>query len=228
VLWVLIAQPAIPGLNFSGNLQTTTISQPISGIESARADISFGAGTNRVYALSDSNNLIEGALSTYGPPIFAVSQAGDRADIHLAPGTSNVVIPPFSSEEKWDVGLNPGVTYQIDLNMGVGQSKVDLSKLRLSGGDVNSGVGNTEMWLPNTGTYTLNVNGGVGALRINVPRNLGVRAEVNGGLGGFHGMPRLQRMDDDVYQTEGFSSAEDAVTLIINGGVGSVTLIDSE
>ncbi len=228
ILWVLIAQPPIPGLNFGGALQTTSISYPISGIESARADISFGAGANNLNAIGDSNNLIEGTLQTVTPPTFSVSQAGDQADIHLAPSATTVFIPPFSPGEKWDIGLNSGATYQIDLNMGVGQSKIDLGKLRLSGGEVNGGVGNTELGLPNKGKFPLNINGGVGELRIVVPHNMAVRAEVNGGLGAFHGMPRLQRVDDHVYETEGFSSAENAVTLIINGGVGSITLVDGE
>ena len=64
ILWILVAQPAIPGLNFgASNLQTTNVSQPLNGVESARADLSFGAGTSKVYALSDSSNLIEGQLA---------------------------------------------------------------------------------------------------------------------------------------------------------------------
>src|SRR5512139_3827557 len=41
ILWILIVQPPIPGLNFNSNLQTTTISQSLNGVESARADLSF-------------------------------------------------------------------------------------------------------------------------------------------------------------------------------------------
>ena len=53
ILWILIAQPAIPGLNFSSsNLQTTNISQPLNGVESARVDLSFGAGTATSPAIS--------------------------------------------------------------------------------------------------------------------------------------------------------------------------------
>ena len=206
ILWVLIAQPAIPGLSFSNNLQKTTIAYPISGVESANANLSFGAGSNHLFAIGDSNNLIEGTLQTYVPPIFKVTQSGDRANIQLEQGTTMAVyFPPFSPEEKWEVGLNSAVTYHINLNIGVGQSKMDMSKLRLSGGEIDGGVGGTEMWLPNTGKFRLNVNGGVGELRIYVPHNMAVRAEVNGGLGAFHGMPRLQQIGDDVYQTEGFS-----------------------
>jgi hypothetical protein len=230
ILWILIAQPAIPGLNFgASNLQTTTISQPLNGVESARANISFGAGTNKIHALSDSNNLIEGQLRTVNPPTFSVSTSGDKADIRLSPGTGTTVfIPPFSSGEKWDVGLNPTVSYQLNLEMGVGQSNVDLTKMLIAGGDVNGGVGTTELSLPGKGKFTLTVNGGVGSIKIYVPSNMAVRAEVNGGLGSFNRLSRMQEVQHNVYETPGFSSAENAVTLIIDGGVGSISMFDSE
>ncbi len=229
ILWILIVQPAIPGLNFgSASLQTTNISQPLNGVESARANLSFGAGTNKIYALSDSNNLIEGQLQTYNPPTFSVSTSGDQADIRLAPGTTTVVIPPFSAEEKWNVGLNPAVSYQFNLDMGVGQSNIDLVKLQVSGGEINGGVGTTDLSLPGKGKFTLTVHGGVGTIKIYVPSNLAVRAEVNGGLGSFNRLPNMEEVSHDVYETPGFSSAENAVTLIVDGGIGSISMYESE
>lgn len=229
ILWILVAQPAIPGLNFGGNLQTTHIAQPLNGVESARAQLSFGAGTNQVHALTDSNNLIEGTLKTYNAPSFSVSTSGSQATINLSPGpVSTPIVLPNVSGEEWDVGLNSAADYQFDLNMGVGQSNLDLTKLRISGGDLNGGVGTSELHLPGKGTYTLTINAGVGTIRIYIPSNVAVRAEVHGGLGSFNPMPRLQPAGTDVYQTSGFSSADNAVTLYINGGVGSITLIDSE
>jgi len=38
----------------------------------------------------------------------------------------------------------------------------------------------------------------------------------------------MQEVRDDVYETPGFSTAEDAVTLIIDGGVGSISMYESE
>ncbi len=230
ILWIVIAQPAIPGLNFgSANLQTTNISQPLNGVESARADLSFGAGTNKVYALSDSNNLIEGQLRTYSTPNFSVSTSGDRATIVLGPGSiSTPIVIPSVSEEKWEVGLNPAVSYQVDLNMGVGQSSIDLTKLKISGGGINGGVGTGDLYLPGKGTYRLAINGGVGTTHIYVPSNLAVRAEVNGGLGSFNRLPSMQEVRDGVYETPNFSAAENSVTLIIDGGVGSISMYESE
>ena len=230
ILWILIAQPAIPGLNFGGgNLQTTSISQPLNGVESARAELSFGAGTNKLYALSDSSNLTEGQLRTYGTPNFSVSTSGDRATIALSPGSASVpMVLPTVSEETWDVGLNSSVTYQLDLNAGVGQSRIDLTKLRLSGGGIDGGVGTSELYLPGKGNFRLTINGGVGTIRIYVPSGLAVRAEVNGGLGSFNRLPGMQEVRDNVYETPGFSTAENTVTLIIDGGVGSISMVESE
>lgn len=230
ILWILIAQPAIPGLSFgSGNLQTTNISQPLDGVESARAELSFGAGTSKIYALSGSSNLIEGQLHTYGTPNFRVSTSGDRATIVLSPGSASVpLVFPAVSEETWDVGLNSSVTYQIDLNVGVGQSRLDLTKLLISGGTLDGGVGTSELYLPGKGTYRLTINGGVGTIRIYVPSGVAVRAEVNGGLGSFNRLPGMQEVRQNVYETPGFSTAENAVTLIIDGGVGSILMVESE
>ncbi len=228
ILWILIAQPPIPGLNFNSNLRTTNISHPLEGVESAQANLSFGAGTNKIYVLSGSNNLIEGQLQTYSTPNFSVSTSGDRATIVLGPGPVSIPNMIPISEETWNIGLNSAVTYDLNLSVGVGQSNIDLSKLRLSSGELDGGVGTSELYLPGKGNYRVRINGGVGTIRIYVPSNLAVRAQVDGGLGSFNRLPKMEKVSDDVYETPDFSSAENAVTLIINGGVGSISMYESE
>ena len=128
----------------------------------------------------------------------------------------------------WNVGLNSTVSYQLNLNVGVGQSNIDLSKLLISGGEIDGGVGTSDLYLPGDGKYRLNINGGVGTIKIYVPAGLAVRAEVDGGLGSFNRLSNMEEVRKDVYETPGFSSAEDAVTLIIDGGVGSISMFASE
>ncbi len=231
ILWILIAQPAIPGLNFGGgNLQTTNISHPLNGVESARAELSFGAGTEQGLRLERFQQFDRRPLAApTARRTFRVSASGDRATIALSPGSASVpMVLPSVSGETWDVGLNSSVTYQLDLNAGVGQSRIDLTKLRLSGGGIDGGVGTSELYLPGKGNYRLTINGGVGTIRIYVPSGLAVRAEVNGGLGSFNRLPGMQEVRDNVYETPGFSTAENTVTLIIDGGVGSISMVESE
>ena len=51
---------------------------------------------------------------------------------------------------------------------------------------------------------------------------------MNGGLGSFNRLPKMEEVSHDVYETPGFSSAENAVTLIIDGGIGSISMYESE
>ncbi|MFN8595567.1 MAG: hypothetical protein U0559_05225 [Anaerolineae bacterium] len=67
------------------------------------------------------------------------------------------------------VALNPSVAYELDLNMGVGQSTIDLSKLTVTGGRLDAGVGTTDLMPPAKGRFTLNIDGGVGTIRIHAP-----------------------------------------------------------
>jgi hypothetical protein len=231
VLWILIAKPSLPGidLNLSGNLQTKQISSPLNDVTAANVSIGFTTGSNRLYALSDSSNLIEGDIRYYGTLNFSASGSGSQSNVQLSSSSVPFVFPfGEDSQEHWDIGLNPQVTYNLDLNMGVGQSTIDLSKLKLSGGKVDIGVGQVDLQLPASGSFTFSINGGVGQLRLHVPGNIGLQVDLNAGLGSFNSGSRLHSRGGNLYETDNFSSADSQITLRINGGVGSIDVIDGE
>jgi len=226
VIWLLIARPAIdlPGLNLGGELQTRHVEAPLSDIREAHVSIDFGTGHNEIYALGDSSKLVEGDLSYYGSLRFGVSGSGGDATIRIE--RDNFSFGFLGSSEDWRIGLNQRVTYDLDLNLGVGQSTIDLSRLSLSGGQFDVGVGSAEMRLPSSGRFRLSINGGIGSLRIIVPRDVALRAEVDTGIGSFNPGGRMRSVGEDTYETEGFGSADNAITLIVDVGIGSVTLQD--
>lgn len=231
VLWVLIARPALPGFNptIGNDLQTTNIKYPLKEIRSASVSINFTTGTNELRALADSDQLIDGTLRHYGDLTFDPSDSGSQASIRLFASGGSVPFPFVSeSSERWDIGLNPRVAYDLDLSMGVGQSNLDLSKLTITGGRINAGVGTTDLHLPVTGRFTLNVDGGVGTLRIYLPSSMALRVEVDTGIGSFNSDARLRSLGGDVYETDSFASASNAITLRVKVGVGSISVIDSE
>jgi hypothetical protein len=229
VLWVLIAKPALPGLTFSGNLQTQHIQAPLNNAQTAKVSISFATGTNDLKALIDSPNLIEGDLSFYGTIDFTPSTDGSTANIRLSESGGSFGFPFMSdSGEKWSIGLNTKVTYDLDLNMGVGTSTIDLSKLTLTNAKLSVGVGQVEVRLPSTGKFNFKIDGGVGTLKIRLPSRLGVHIDLDSGLGSFNAGSRLRSIGNNVYETDGFSSASDQITLKIDAGVGSINVIDGE
>lgn len=229
VLWVLIAKPALPGLNFSGNLQAQHIQAPLNNTQTAKVSINFATGTNDLKALLDSPNLLEGDLSFYGSIDFTPSTDGSTANIHLSESGGTFGIPFMSdSGEHWSIGLNPKVAYDLDLNMGVGTSTIDLSKLTVTNGKLDVGVGQVEVRLPSTGKFNFKIDGGVGTLKIRLPGRIGLHVDLDSGLGSFKAGSRLRSIGDSVYETEGFATASDQITLKINAGIGSINIIDSE
>jgi hypothetical protein len=228
VLWILIARPALPGFNSSGGLETTNVEYPLRDVRSASVSIGFTTGTNEVRALAGSNKLIEGTILHYGNLTFDASDSGSQASVRLNSSNVSIAMPFGGSEEHWTVALNPGVAYDLTLEMGVGQSTVDLSKLTVTAGQLNAGVGATDLTLPAKGKFTMNIDGGVGTVKIRLPGKMALRVEVDTGLGSFNPGARLRALSGDVYETEGFDLADNAITLRIKAGVGTISVIDGE
>jgi hypothetical protein len=227
VIALLVVGPNLnlPGFSFGGELKHESVAYPLKEIRSANAQINFSTGRNQLGALGDSSNLIEGDISHYGELEFNVSESGSQADVRVGVrGSVNVI--GFQTPERWDVRLNPKISYDLTLGLGAGEATLDLSRFKLTGGRIDVGVGSAELRLPSTGRFSLRVNGGVGSLRIVVPRDMAVSAEVNTGIGSFNPGSRLRALGRDTYETDGFGSAENAITLNVDVGVGSVTILD--
>lgn len=233
---LLIAQPNLPGLNFNmGNaaMQTRHIEAPLAGVQSATVSLNYGSGSYRLYALRDSDKLIDGEVSYYGDLTFDVNAANDRADVQIESRFSGRFFGFMMPDEKWDIGLNTQPIYNLDLNYGAGGGNADVSQLTLSGGQINGGSGPVEVRLPATGQFTLNADGGSGGLTFRVPGKMALRVEYEQGSGGLNPGARLPLVSGDrnrqaVYETENFGAASNAITLIVNGGSGSVTIVDGE
>ena len=235
IIALLIAQPNLPALGFnfgSTPLQTRQVQAPVSGIERADVTIDFGSGTNRLYALGDSDRLIDGVIDYYGDLSFNTSAANGRASVQIDSRLGGLFFGMLTGGERWTIGLNTRPTYNINLDFGSGSNDIDLSRLTLSGGTLNVGSGGADVRLP-AGTYRLTVESGSGGVNLRVPRSAGVRVEYQRGSGGINPGARLQlvsgdRNRDGTYETADFRSAASQITLVIDGGSGGVNLIDGE
>ena len=236
LIFLLIARPNLPGFNFNfdnAQLQNRHIEAPLAGIQTVNATFDFDSGDYRLYALSDSDKLIDGDVNYYGNLTFDVNASNDRANVRLDSGFSGAFFGFMTPAERWDVGLNTKPVYDLDLNFGSGGGKADLAQLTLSGGQINAGSGHVEVSLPAAGKGTLRVDAGSGGMTFRMPSKLALRVEYDHGSGGINPSSRVRlvsgdRNRDGIYETESFSSADNALTLVINGGSGSINIVDGE
>ncbi len=198
----------------------------VGNATSARVKLSLPIGESTIQGIDDPATLIDADMNFVGDMVFAaqgetekvvnLSQTGEAWTSWMNPANWN-----------WDatkqlhstIGLNTTVPMILDVHGGVGQSRIDLSRMKVNNLDVNGGVGEIRLTLPAKGdsldvrtqvgvgrmeltvpaNITLNarVKGGVGETSIQLPVDAAVRLEANSGVGGVSVGSRLQKVSGD-------------------------------
>ncbi len=194
-------------------VKTEQIEMSAKGLETAVIDINLGFSPADLYALQDSNNLIEGNISYLGDLVFDTSVTGSKATVRLDDNYSisgmNFLNPNnwsnFGEMERWEIGLNPDIATDLTLDVSAGSASLDLRDLSLTDLNVDGGAGSTEAWLPGGdydvyfdvsagstkltlpgyGRQQIEVDGGAGSLTLYLPPGVEARVEVDGGAGSF-------------------------------------------
>lgn len=250
-----------PALGLAANLdvQSASYSEPLDDASSAQIELDGAMGALTVSASEDSSNLFDASLNYVGEVEYQTSGQSQRV-ISLRQTDDNSGISFFTfnwlaDEEplSWDVSLSPDVPMDLNINGGVGSSRLDLSDIQLQSLNINSGVGQMSVNLPamadsynatiNSGTGQIDisiadnaaldliVNGGVGQVSIDVPEGIGVRLEAQSGIGNVSVPGDFRRLSGDggmgengVWESENFDSAERQITIDYSGGIGGLNI----
>ena len=120
--------------------------------------------------------------------------------------------------------LNDEVPIDLRVQMGAGESDLDLDSLALTGLTFEMGAGRTTVDL--TGDYKqdfdASIQGGVGQATVLLPSEVGVRARAQGGLGKINA-EGLHR-EGDSYVNDAYGSSDVTLDVDVQGGVGEINL----
>ena len=159
-----------------------------------------------------------------------------------------------SDDLRWEIGLNPNIPLDLDINSGVGEVSLDLADLTLTAVTIDSSVGEVDLILPAMdASYRVSVNGsvgdfsisveegaavdlilkaGVGNFTVNVPRDAAVRVDAQTGVGDIRVPPHFDQIRGDdravgeqgTWETPNFDGAARRITIEFDGGVGGLTV----
>lgn len=234
VALVVFAQniPQLAELARAPELHTEHIEYPRDDVESARIALDFSAAPCFVSALQDSPNLIEADVILRDELVFETGMRGSQADVRLDSRFAGTRFWPFDPEgdERWDVRLSPRVPLELLLDTGSGRCEFDLTGLQIDALDLNSGSGAIELILPSASTFRARVDSGSGSVSIVVPQGVGARVELDSGSGSFRPDERFRLVEgkrdgDSVWETRDFDDAEHTITLEIDQGSGSISIV---
>jgi hypothetical protein len=222
---LLVWSPEVVGLGRAA--RDLQIEEPLDGVERADFRIDFAAGTLEIGRLEDSNSLIQGDLElvTNRQPVWDFSQSGENARLVLEYATGS--FQSWSGRgDRWNLALSPRAAFALDANIGAGDATIDLTGLDIRNLTVETGAGRNTIILPEDGQFDAKITGGVGQLIVEIPPEMAARIQVDRGLGALNVSQRFDGQGGDVYQSDNWRTSENRVTIVIEVGIGQVTIRD--
>ena len=207
-----------------GPTLTSTKEVEAGKIEALQAEVRIGVGELRI--AGGASKLLEASFrypEKQGAPEVRYEAAGFRGRLTVESRDSKHNIKDGKSE--WNLKLGSTVPTDLKLNLGVGESHVDLSRVPLHSLEIHIGVGELELNLQDKYDKDVNVTvrGGVGEATIRLPKDFGVIADAKGGIGSIDVKGLEQR--DGRYVNDAYKEGKPALRLDVRGGVGSINLI---
>jgi hypothetical protein len=220
-LWVVV-NGVTAGVTFE------TIRQPLGEIAEADVALNPAVGVLRVDALPESADLIRGSVPKDDGLGVEVSfdQQGNQATYTLTTSGEAWMPTPggWDQDQVWELGLSPAPSLKLWVNMGAGQTDLDLSGLNLNLLEVDNGLGFTEVLLPAEGNYSASISQAMGGITVVLPQSLAVRITADTALAGRVLPDGFVQERSNVYASPGYGTASSRVDLNLSLAMGLVTV----
>jgi N-terminal domain of toast_rack, DUF2154 len=208
-----------------GEMQRESRSIQPENAQSARANLRMGAGELNISGGADA--LMEADFSynvADWQPQVDYDVSGDTGELTVEQGSGEGVPLGGDARNEWDIRFNDEVPTDLVVEMGAGESDLDLDSLTLTGLALHMGAGKTTVDL--TGDYAqdfdASIEGGVGEATVLLPSEVGVRARAEGGLGKINATGL--RREDDSYVNDAYGDSDVTLNVDVQGGVGEINL----
>jgi hypothetical protein len=214
VIAVVIFGPSFlepyPGLN----VITESYVDPLTDADSARVHLDFDKGGLEVAPLYDSENLIQAEVTHNGNLDFDTSGKSNRnIDLKLDSESSFWDIDILNSQRIGVVGLNADLPIELIVDIGSGNSQLDLEGLHLTEFEVDSGSGKMELVMP-SGLVHTNLDVASGSIDIQTVEGseLDLAAEIGSGQ-------MYLTVEDEVIGNVTLDSGSGRITMFVPRGL---------
>lgn len=207
-----------------GALQTQFQTVELDGAESASVEITLGAGDLTV--TGGAEKLLEADFTYNVVELKPQVEFTDGVLVVRQPDSNGLPvlqnITDFRNE--WNLALNDDIAMNMSINMGAGNSNLQLAGLSLTGLDLSLGAGAGTLDLSGGWARDLDVaiDTGAAELAVRLPRDVGVRVEVDRGPTAIHASGLTQ--DGEVYTNAAYGASETTLDIEIDAGVGLISL----
>ena len=208
-----------------GKMQHDSKSVDPEDAQSASAQLKMGAGELNLTGGAD--QLMEADFSynvSDWKPKVSYDVSGKKGELVVKQGSAEGGNLSGGARNEWDISMNDELPTDLVVQLGAGESNLDLDSLTLKGLDLQMGAGKITVDL--TGDYTqsfdASIEGGVGQATVLLPSEVGVKAKAEGGLGKINAKG-LKRVGDS-YVNDAYGESDVNISVDVKGGVGEINL----
>jgi hypothetical protein len=196
----------------------------LQGAKSVNADIEMPAG--KLLLGGGSSRLLDADFNyrtAEGKPRASYTVSGERGQLDITQEEKHIHFGGRRND--WTLRFGNAIPLDLKLELGAGQSDLNLNSMNVTRLEINIGVG--QMTLDLTGDrkedLLVDIQGGVGSARIKLPKNIGVHVDASGGIGSVnaHGM----RREGDAYVNDAYGKTHPTIQVNVQGGVGEISLL---
>jgi hypothetical protein len=197
-------------------VRSDAIDVPLDGASRARIKIDHGGGELRLGSLAlGSRSLCAG--SGYGLE-QRVKRSRDRVDVSLRQTHRSWMRLRGRS---FVIDLAPGVDFELELNTGATDTRIDLESLTVSSLHLKTGASSTRVVAPRQGHTRAEVDAGAASVTFVVPDGVAARISADTGLAEVKVDTRRFPQLGGLYESPDYDLAVDRLELSIKGGVAS-------
>ncbi len=195
-------------------------SVPLQDAQRATLAVEHGAGEIKLRAGAEPGNFLTGIVGT--GMNHSEWRDGDRLLVRLEAGPSFI---PFLGPEggAWEYRLSRDIPIDLSIHSGASRLDLDLTELQVTNLSFDGGASRITLNLPaGVGNTMVNVRAGAARLDLTVPPGvaLRLRSRATGNLDIDEA--RFPRVEDGVYQSRDFGSAQHCADVTLDGGATSI------
>jgi N-terminal domain of toast_rack, DUF2154 len=208
-----------------GKMQHVSKSVDSGNAQSARAQLKMGAGELNLTGGAD--RLMEADFSynvSEWKPKVSYDVSGKKGELVVKQGSAEGGNLSGGARNEWDISMNDEVPTELMVQVGAGESDLDLDSLTLTGVDLQMGAGKTTVDFSGdyTQSFEATIEGGVGEATVLLPSKVGVKAKAAGGLGMINAKG-LKKVGDS-YVNDAYGESDTNLNIDVKGGVGEINL----
>jgi hypothetical protein len=207
-----------------GELHSESQSVELVDAQSVIVKINMGAGDLKV--AGGAEKLLEADFNYNVARLKPEVEYTDGTLVVQQPEVDGLPVLPGISDfrNEWGLYLYDGVPINLSVNMGAGNSELQLDRLSLTGLDVVLGAGVSKVDLSSDWVRDLDVTIDAGAtdLSVRLPTDVGVRVEVDRGAAVIEAPDLTQ--DENVYTNDAYGVSNVTLHVDVKAGIGRVNL----